>query len=146
MDSMIAKSMDNNFGSTLNTVRMARSLSTAQLAKLADMSQPLICNLINNRRVIGEYAARKLGAALDLHGKQLEDFVLQAINQCTAKVLNASKAYPSEILNLVAGELNAMGIVPEKIVGCIRYSDDADAALLLDDGKSAFINVDVAIR
>ena len=139
--------MNNDFGNTLNTLRKDRNLTMQELAKLADVSQPLISNLLNNRRVIGEYTARKLGKALQLSGNLLEDFVFQAINNCTEKVLNSSKGFPAELINLVTDELNALGIEPANIKHCIRHPGlDADAALYLRDGKSAFINVEIAVR
>ena len=119
-----------------------------ELAKLAGISQPLVSNLQNGHRVIGEHTAKKLGTALQLHGKELEDFVYLAINGCTEKVLNSAKGYPAQILNLIALELSALGILPDKIGRCVRQSgsDDADAALYLNDGRAAYINVEVALR
>ncbi len=137
----------NKFSNKLNTLRKARNLTIQELAKLSAVSQPLISSLEHGQRVIGEYTARKIGTALQLHGKELEDFIYLAINGCTEKVLKASKNYPAEILNLIAGELSALGILPEKIMNCVRHPhSDASAALYLNDGKSAFINVEVAVR
>jgi transcriptional regulator with XRE-family HTH domain len=133
------------FGDKLNTLRQLNNLTVQQLADASGVSQPLISNLIHNNRVIGEYTARRIGTALKLQGEALEDFIYSAINGCTEKVLNSSKDYPAEILNLIAGQLSAMGIVPSKIARCIRNpKPDANAALYLNDGKSAYINVEVA--
>ena len=138
--------MNNTFGNTLNTLRQARHLTVQQLANLAGVSQPLISNLINNNRVIGEYTARKIATALQLSGEEFDSFIFLAINGCTEKVLNSSKDYPAEILNLIAGELSALGILPGNIARCVRHPKaDADAALYLNNGKHAFINVEVAI-
>lgn len=137
----------NTFSNKLNSLRKSRNLTSQQLAKLSSVSQPLISSLENGQRVIGEYTARKIGSALQLHDKDLENFVYLAINGCTEKVLKSSRNYPAEILNLIAGELSALGILPEKIMSCVRHpQSDATAALYLNDGKSAFINVEVAVR
>lgn len=136
----------HTFSNHLNTLRQTRHLTVTELAKLAGVSQPLISNLIHGRETIGEYTARKLASALQLQGNELQEFVYLAINDCTQKVLNSSKAFPSQVLNVVANELNALGISPTRITRCVMNSDDADAALFLDDGKSAYINVEIAIR
>ena len=137
---------NNTFGNKLNSLRLERNLTVQELAKLAGISQPLVSNLQNGHRVIGEYTAKKIGTALQLHGKELEDFIYLAINGCTEKVLTASKNYPAEILNLIAVELSSLGILPAKIDHCIRQSEDADAALHLNDGRSALIRLEVAAR
>ncbi len=69
-----------------------------------------------------------------------------AINDCSEKVLQRSKNYPAEILNLIATELLEIGIVPDKIRKCTRkpQNDKAKASLFLDDGTEAFINLEVA--
>ena len=61
-------------------------------------------------------------------------------------MLHSSKAFPAQVLNIVARELNALGILPTRITRCVLNSEEADAALYLDDGKSAYINVEVAVR
>src|SRR5437660_10008555 len=104
--------VNNTFANRLNYLRLANNLTMQELAKLAGVSQPLISNLLHGHRVIGECTARKIAAALQLQGEELENFVYLAINNCTQKVLNSSKAYPAEILNCIAGELNALGISP----------------------------------
>lgn len=134
------------FANKLNTLRQARHLTVTELAKLAGVSQPLISNLIHGRESIGEFTATKIGTALQLHGQELQDFIYLAINDCTEKVLHSSKAFPAQVLNIVAGELNALGISPSRITQCVMNSEEADAALYLDDGKSAYINVEVAVR
>ena len=141
--------MDGNnvFGRTLNKLRQERNLTVRELAKLSGISQPLVSNLQNGHRVVGEYTARKIGAALQLQSKELDDFIYLAINQCTEKVLKAFQHYPAEILNLVAVELGSVGISPAKVARCVcRSNEDADATLYLHDGKSARINVEVVVQ
>ena len=133
------------FANTLNTLRKERHLTVRELSKLAKMGQPLISGLQQGNRRIGEYAARKLGTALQLKDEELDDFIYQAINDCSEKVLNSSKAYPAELLNLVAGELDSLGIMPDKITKCVRKSKNADATLILNDGRSATINLEIAV-
>ena len=137
---------NNTFGNKLNALRQERNLTVQELAKRAGISQPLVSNLQNGHRVIGEYTAKKIGAALQLHGKELEEFIYLAINGCTEKVLTAAKHYPAEILNLIAVELNSLGISPDKIVHCTRESSGASTTLYFADGNTASIGVDVAIR
>lgn len=116
-----------------------------QLAQIAGISRPLVCSLINNRRVIGEYTARKLGVALQLHGEDLEELIHLAISNCTEKVLEASKAYPSRVLNLVAGKLGSLGIEPRSIQRCERHQNSG-ALLRLANGRTAAIRVEVTCR
>jgi transcriptional regulator with XRE-family HTH domain len=138
--------MDNTFANKLNALKQTRNLSVQELAQRAGVSSGLISGLLHGYRIIGEKTARKIAAALNLQGEELEEFVHLALNNgCTEKVLNASKAFPSEVLNLVAGELNALGISPDRIKRFVRKSDDTTAALYLDNGERAYINVEVAI-
>ncbi len=138
--------MDITFSNKLNTLRQARNLTVHELAQKAQVSGGLISGLLHGYRIIGERTARKIAAALNLQGVELEDFIYLAINGCTEKVLNSSKGYPSEVLNLVAGELNVLGISPERIRQYVRKSDETNAALRLEDGKSAYIKVEVVVR
>ena len=138
--------MDNTFANKLKTLKQARNLSVRELAQQAGVSGGLISGLLHGYRIIGEKTARKIAGALSLQGEELEDFIHSALNNgCTEKVLNASKGFPSEVLNLVAGELNALGISPDRIKQFVRKSDDATASLYLDSGEKAFINVEVVV-
>ena len=136
------------FGERLNNLRKQHDLTVYQLAKRAGVHQSLISGLQTNNRVVGEHNARKIGKALQLEGEALESFVYQAINNCTEKVLNEFKSYPAEVLNLIAGILASTGIMPSSIKSCVRKPNEiaADAALYLEDGKAALINVEVAYR
>ena len=137
--------MNNNiFAEKLNSLRKARHLTTGELATKAGVGQPLISGLISGDRIIGEYSARKIGTALQLMGSELEDFIYMAINGCSEKVLQQSKAYPAELLNLIACKLQNHGILPHKISRCIRNENDADAALYLEDGSEARIKLELA--
>lgn len=140
--------MDNNFATKLYNLRTSHHLTSAELAIKANVPPSLISGLQSGNRVIGEYNARKIGKALHLTGDELEEFIYLAISQCSEKVLTASKNYPAAIINLVASKLQEQGILPEKISQCVRRpkKNDADAALYLDDGKEAFIKVEVVVR
>ena len=135
---------NNTFANKLNSLRLARHLTTGELAIKAGVGQPLISGLISGDRVIGEYSARKIGAALQLTGDAMEDFVYSAINGCSEKVLHESKDYPAELLNLIACKLQSLGILPNKIDRCVRNEKDADAALYLEDGSKARIKLELA--
>ncbi len=137
--------MENHFATKLLNLRTSHHLTSAELATKANVPPSLISGLQSGNRVIGEYNARKIGKALQLTSDELEDFIYLAISQCSEKVLTASKAYPAAIINLVATKLQEEGILPDKISQCVRRPnrDDADAALYLDDGKEAFIKLEV---
>lgn len=140
--------MNNTFANKLSDLRTTRGFTSTELAHRAGVPQSLICGLQKQNRVIGEYAARKIGKALQLSGNELEDFVYLAINDCSDKVLQAFKDYPAEVLNLIAGELKAFGIPANKISRCVRHpkGDGADAGLYLNDGTQALIKLEVAYR
>jgi hypothetical protein len=109
------------------------------LARLAEVPESLISGLQNDNRRVGEYQAIKIGKALKLHGEQLEQFIYDAINGCTEKVLNEAKPYPSRLLNLVALQLHRAGILAESISDCTVSSDEfgQDVTLSLGSGKKA---------
>ena len=136
--------LSNTFGNKLNNLKIARGLSSVELARKAGISEGLLSGLIHDQRVIGEYTARKIGNALQLTGNALEEFVYAAINNCSEKVLESSKQYPAELINLVARKLQENGIVPSEINRCVRNEKDADAALYLKDGRQATISLELA--
>ena len=137
--------MNTSFANTLNHLRNARHLTATELAARAEVPQSLISGLETGNRVIGEYAARKIGKALQLQGTALDDFIYQAINDCSEKVLTTFKDYPAVLINLVAAKLQEQGILPDRINQCVRRTagNDADAALSLDNGQEAFIKLEV---
>ena len=67
-----------------------------------------------------------------------------AINNCSEKVLESSKKYPAELINLVTSTLQERGIEPEHIACCVRKEKDADAALFLKDGSKTKIKLELA--
>ena len=136
--------LSNTFGNKLNKLKIARGLSSVELARKAGISEGLLSGLIHDQRVIGEYQANKIGKALQLTGDELEEFVYSAINNCSEKVLNSCKQYPAELINLVACKLQEQGIVPDEINHCVRKEDGADAALFLKDGRQATISLELA--
>jgi len=141
--------MKDTFGNHINELRGRLNLTVRQLAARAGVPETLICGLQGGSRVVGENNARKIGAALELAGDKLESFVYRALNDATEKILETSQAYPSEILNLVACELRSIGICPETITQCVRkpmFSDTADAALYLEDGRTAVVDVRLSFR
>ena len=140
----------NTFGEKLNQLRIQRKLTGNQLAALARVPASLISGLQHNDRTIGENNARKIGVALALNDQELEDFVYLAINNATDKVLFAHREYQAEVLNLLADRLLSIGYPPEKIDRCIyrpKFKDaEADAALILADGKTALIDLKITYR
>ena len=136
--------VNNTFGKKLNKLKIAHGLSSAELAHRAGIGEGLLSGLIHDQRVIGDFTARKIGKALQLTGDEMETFIYSAINNCSEKILESSKDYPAELINLVAGKLKANGISPDKISGCRRQQEGADAALYLSDGSEARITLELA--
>ena len=135
--------INNTFGNKLNKLKIARGLSSVELARKAGISEGLLSGLIHDQRVIGEYTARKIGNALQLTGKELEEFIYSAINNCSEKILESSKPYSAELINLVTSKLQESGIAPDEINRCVRKEDGADAALFLKDGSEAHIKLEL---
>ena len=136
--------MDITFGNKLNNLKVARGLSSRDLAHRAGISEGLVSGLIHDQRIIGEYMARKIGNALQLAGEELELFVYAAINNSSERTLESSKRYPAELINLVAGKLQSIGILPATIKSCVRKDQDAGAAIYLKDGSKARITLELA--
>ena len=104
--------MQNNFSTTLSVLRRRAALTNIQLADRAHVSRSIIPGLQSGKRCVGEFQARKIGAALQLEGKELEAFIFCGINRCTEKILKQAQAYPAELLNLLALQLRRAGILP----------------------------------
>ena len=87
--------------------------------------------------MIGECQASKIGAALQLEGKELESFIFCGINRCTEKILKQAQAYPAELLNLLALQLRRAGILPEHVSACVVDEDATQCVVgvLLADGS-----------
>ncbi len=133
--------MNAQFSSQLHKLRTDAKLTNLELARLAGVPESLISGLQNGNRRVGEYQARKIGRALKLTGNELEQFVYTAINTCTEKVLGDAKAYPSQLLNLVALQLHRAGISADSIFDCdvTGNQHEQDVTLRLGGGKTASI-------
>jgi transcriptional regulator with XRE-family HTH domain len=129
----------NSFSQTLQALRTSAKLTNFELARLAEVPESLISGLQNDNRRVGEYQAMKIGRALKLTGEPLEQFVYDAINTCTEKVLNDAKPYPSRLLNLVALQLYRAGIPASCIRDCSVVGDEhgQDVTLTLGSGRTA---------
>lgn len=112
-------------------------MTNAELAQRAGVPESFISGLQNDNRRVGEYQARKIGRALNLHGERLEVFVLRAIDTSTEKILNEAKPYPAELLNLLAMQLRSAGIHAEAIHAFNITGDEneQDIHLTLNSGK-----------
>ena len=140
-----------NFGTTLNTLRKQKNLTVQQLADRAEVNPTLISGLQRHNRTIGENNARRIGEALELTGKDLEEFIYLALNAAKDRVLFEHRCFPAEILNLVAHELQQSGIGPEMVNRCVlnpilHGGLNPDAAVYLKDGRSALIEIKVSQR
>lgn len=130
--------MNTEFASRLTRLRTTARLTNRELARLSDVPTSTVAGLQTGSRRIGEYQARKLGKAFNLAGEELEEFVLQAINECTEKILTDSLPYPSHLLNLLAVQLKKAGIGAESIHEFEISGDDRkqDVRFILGSGKS----------
>lgn len=113
---------------------MGAGLTNIQLAKRADVPCSLIAGLQSGKRRIGELQARRIGLALGLHGTQFEEFIFEAINQCSEKVLFESRPYPAEVLNIWAKVLRGAGITPEQ-VRCAKLTGNEVTLALLNGAQ-----------
>ena len=131
--------MNETFSSQLHRLRTAARLTNEALARLADVPESLVSGLQNDNRRIGEYQARKIGTALRLQGDELEQFIYDAINNCSQKVLVRARSYPAQLLNLLAVQLQRAGIGADTIRGLTVDGDDfeQDVQLTLTSGKQA---------
>lgn len=131
------------FGEYLTTLRNNAKLTNRELGKLAHVSHSFIAGLQSGRRSVGEHSARKIGVALGLRDKELDEFILRAIDTCTEKVLNIAKDFPADLINLLPIELRAAGISPEHVQ---RYEiqNDRDVDLYLNNGRKVRIETTVA--
>jgi len=131
--------MKNEFPQLLSKLRRDAKLTNIQLSELAPVSRSLIPGLQSGKRCVGEYQARKLGLALGLEGKQLDDFIFSGINRSKEKVLVEALPYPAELLNLLARQLRRSGIGPDIVSECMVDEDAyvCTVALLLTDGTEA---------
>jgi len=139
-----------SFGEKLNTLRIQRKLTVHQLAERANVPASLLYGLKTDSRVIGENNATKIGVALGLTGKDLEMFVFEAINHASERVLQQYKSYPAEVINFLAIRLQALGIPPDQISRCILDPQfkhtEGDAALILNDGTRAMIDLNITYQ
>ena len=131
--------MNEPFSTYLYSLRKNAKLTNAQLGQLADVPESLISGLQNDNRRVGEYQARKIGRALNLHGERLEEFVLRAIDTSTEKVLKETRDYPAELLNLLAQQLKRAGIAAKAIRRFNIQGDESEQhiTLTLNTGQEA---------
>jgi transcriptional regulator with XRE-family HTH domain len=140
--------MKPSFSSQLYRLRTNGQLTNAELAQLADVPESLISGLQNDNRRVGELQARKIGGALNLHGEQLEEFVLDAIDTCTQKILEEAKPYPAQLLNLLANQLSDAGIGPESLSAFTITGDalEQDIQIALNNGRRATLKTQLVLN
>ena len=134
------------FPGLLTDLRHRANLTNQQLAEKAAVPRSLIAGLQSGQRRVGEYNSRMIGVALDLKDAELENFIYQAVDTCTEKVLEDSQQYPSELLNLLAKELRAAGVLPEDVeqYRVVGEPQAKRVALFLKDGSQAEIATQVS--
>lgn len=135
------------FSHTLYALRRAANFTDEDLAKQANVPRSLITGLQNGSRAIGEQQAKKIASALKLQGNALRDFIYDAINTCSRRVLAKNERYPAEVVNLAADQLQRVGIDPERIEACEwleKHEDQATGLILkMDDGSQAHLRADL---
>lgn len=133
------------FAHQLKALRQQAKLTNRELARLARVPESLISGLQNHNRQLGEFQARKIGAALRLTDEDLEQFVYAAVDTCTEKMLNDSKPYPAQLLNLLAIQLQRAGIQAEAILGLSIAGDESarDVNLTLRNGRRVTLKTQV---
>ncbi len=132
-----------HFPNLLITLRTNAKLTNIQLAELAKVSKSIIPGLQSGKRQIGEFQARKIGAALGLTGNELQEFIYCAMNNAYDKVLAELNDYPAELINLLALQLKDAGIEPNQVVDC--KVQGSDVLIILNDGKQAHIKTQLAL-
>jgi transcriptional regulator with XRE-family HTH domain len=138
--------MQSRFPETLTAYREQANLTRRGLARGAGVPESLICGLEKGSRRVGEANARQIGEALGLLGSELNDFILQAIDTSTRKLLKQAEAYPAKLINFMATELNRAGIEPELVADCGYTSPDRDnLTLFLADGRIARLSANVIV-
>ena len=125
----------NDFSQQISKLRQKAKLTNQELAELAQVPASFISGLQTGHRKIGELQAKKIGNALGLADRDLEMFVLKAIDTCSEKVLKDFVAYPAELLNLLARQLSHAGIGPQHIQHCVI--NEAGAEIVLANGNKA---------
>lgn len=136
------------FPKHLSELRAAAQLTVRALAERAGVPHSLIAGLQTGNRRVGENNARRIGLALGLQGRDLEQFIYCAIDTCTEKVLEDAKPYPSEILNLLPMQLKTAGIEAQALEQfTIAASGAARTITLAFDGdKHATIETRVSAQ
>lgn len=137
--------MRMSFSTQLKTLRANAQLTNHELARLADVPESLISGLQNDNRRVGEYQARKIGNALQLRGEALEQFIYDAIDTCTEKVMAEFKGYPAQLLNLIAMQLRQAGIQADSIRGCTVEggNHEQDVTIDLSDGRNILLKTEL---
>ncbi len=136
-----------HFAERLKTLKERSGLSNRQLADRSDVSHSLIAALLSENRGVGELQASRIGAALGLKGKELEAFVLSAIDTCTEKVMKASMDYPAAFLNLIAGQFRVAGILPHDFSNfqINGGTEGQKVKVYLHDGRTAQLSTTLQI-
>jgi transcriptional regulator with XRE-family HTH domain len=120
-----------SFSERLKNMRANAKLTNRGLARLAKVPESLISGLQNEKRRVGELQASRIGEALGLAGNGLKDFVCQAINTCTQRLLHEAKAYPAEVINFLPQQLKDAGISAESIFRCTVDGDSTQQSLTI---------------
>ena len=143
---MIARYMSISFSQRLKRLRHSANLTNKSLSELAGVPESLVSGVQAGSRRIGEKQARKIGSALGLCEAELEEFVLEAINTCTEKVLNAVVSYPAKLINFLPLLLQRIGISAFALSDCYITGDHTAPIMKLGLKDGGAIQLQTTIK
>ena len=138
--------MNNDFKRKVKRLRHSANLTNKSLAELAGVPESLVSGVQAGSRRIGEKQARKIGSALGLREAELEEFVLEAINTCTEKVLNAVVSYPAKLINFLPLLLQRIGISAFALSDCYITGDHTAPIMKLGLKDGGAIQLQTTIK
>ena len=135
--------MISSFSENLKRLRHSANLTNKALGELANVPESLVSGVQAGSRRIGEKQARKIGGALGLHGAELEEFVLAAIDTCSEKVLDAVLSYPAKLINFLPLVLQRIGINAFALSDCSVTGDERAQTMKLglNDGETIQLTI-----
>ena len=144
------------FGEHLREMRMKSGKTVRRLAEEAEVSFALLTCIENARRGAGRSTLERLGAALGLKERELDDFILDGMVICKReRLLGAAEGYPARVLNALPSALRWMGVLPEDVQACepVQQADwkrtsspmrAADFVVHLKDGSKVNVSFKIS--
>ena len=144
------------FGDSLRQKRMEAGKTVRRLAEEAGVSFALLTCIENARRGAGRSTLERLGAALGLKERELDEFILDGLVICKReRLLGAAEAYPARVLNALPSALRWMGVVPAQVEKCEAVQESAgkrkstptvaaDFVVHLKDGRTVNVSFKIS--